>query len=716
MGRRKGKKPSFSRQPAVDATQPTLGGKPTSPRLVLMAGTAVVLLVALIFHWRALHANALAFDDVEYLVENPLVRNPGFDAAWRFLGEVLEPSTVHGYYQPLTMITLMVDYALGGRPNDLMAFHRTSLLLHLANTALVIVLLYQLFNRAWPACLIGLLFAVHPMTVETIDWVGERKTVLASFFALAALVSYVRYTRRSKGLWYAATMLLFILALMSKPTSTPLPVCMLLLDLWPLKRFGKRAVIEKLPLLMIALVSAYITYESQKRTAVVVHVGEDLSQPIVLTVMHNIVFYLQHMFFPNDLSSHYPFPYPMDMTHGRVIAGVVGTILLMVVLGVSLLWTRALAIGWLYWFVAIFPTLGVVGFTNVIMADKFAYLPSVGIMLPIMAGLTWWIERASVWTQPKRRLAVSVIVIALSIAAGVGTYRYHLLWRDTETLFRYMVAHSPGGAAPRIHLANELTAQADTTNDPADWREALKHATVAAQLAPAYEATHYNLGNIYMKTGRNNEAIAAFRRALKVDPEMPQAHNNLANVLFRAGRLVEAIEHYRLAIAAGLNNADIHYNLANALARIGQGDEAVVGYQRALELEPEHAPAHKNLAGIYLSREQLTEAVRHYHEALRLRSDWWDVAVFLVRLHALRPEPEIRDPQQALRLAKHACRITGNRNPAALAALAIAHGEAGQVDTAIQIAQQASRVAESAGQPDLAQQIMAEMERYRGND
>jgi len=187
-------------------------------------------------HWPALSAQALSFDDHEYMAENPLVQNPGWSSARRFLTEVLEPSTIGGYYQPLNMISLMLDYALGGRPDNLLPFHRTSLALHMANTALVIVLLYLLFGRAWVAAGVGLLFGLHPMTVETITWVGERKTLLAAFFALWSLIIYVYFTRKGNWKLYFGCMVMYVLALMSKPTSLPLPAAMLLMDYWPLGR------------------------------------------------------------------------------------------------------------------------------------------------------------------------------------------------------------------------------------------------------------------------------------------------------------------------------------------------------------------------------------------------------------------------------------------------------------------------------------------------
>ena len=200
-------------------------------QIILLGGLLVIVcVVAAAAHWPALPARALSFDDHQYLHNNQLVQNPSWTSAWRFLSEVFEPSTVGGYYQPLAMISLMFDCAMGGGPDNLRPFHVTSLSLHVLNTALVIVLLYMLFGKVWPAAMVGLLFGVHPLTVEPIPWIGERKTLLASFFALWCVIIYVRYSRKSSWKLYAGCVVMYVLALMAKPTTTPLPVLLLLLD------------------------------------------------------------------------------------------------------------------------------------------------------------------------------------------------------------------------------------------------------------------------------------------------------------------------------------------------------------------------------------------------------------------------------------------------------------------------------------------------------
>ena len=221
-----------------------VAGKSANVRLTAVL-TAIVCAAVCVTHWPVLSARALTFDDEQYFTENVLVQKPGIESAKRFLGEVLKPSTVAGYYQPLTMISLMIDYRLGGREGDLLLVHRTSLILHIMNTALLIIFVYHLFGVPWAAAAGGLLFGLHPMTVEPVAWISERKTLLATFFSLWSLIFYVRFARSGDLKVYFGCMTAYILALMSKPTSVPLPILMLLLDFWPLRRLNKRAVWEK---------------------------------------------------------------------------------------------------------------------------------------------------------------------------------------------------------------------------------------------------------------------------------------------------------------------------------------------------------------------------------------------------------------------------------------------------------------------------------------
>lgn len=584
--------------------------------LVVLA--AVVSVVVMITHWPALSASAISFDDREYLLENPLVQNPSLDSAGRFLGEVLKPSTVGGYYQPLTMISLMLDYAVGGRTNDLRPFHRTSLLLHILNTALVIVLVYLLFGQAWPAAMIGLLFGVHPLTAESIPWVAERKTVLASFFALWCLVLYVGYTRKGGRKLYAAALLVFVLALMAKPTTTPLPLLLLLLDFWPLRRLRKRVIVEKIPFLILAGIAGLITVTSQAATSVVAMPGERSLPDILLVVCHNVVFYLSKFFWPANLSSHYPYPQPLALSHPAVLAGVVGTCILLAVLLIALRWTRAPLAGWLFFLLAVFPTLGIISFTDTIAAMRFVYFPAVGLLLVCASALCWWwtrLGRSS--ASAGRRLAPILVVVTVAAAEAVDTRSYLRHWRDTELLYEHMMSIAP--EAPTLHY--NLGVIRLKQNRP---REALGHLNKVIETQPHFAQAYSDLGIALHSLGKPVEAITRFREALRIKPDFTWAHYNLGFALAGQRRFEEAENAYHDAVRTNPNFAPAYAALGRLRFTQGRLDQAVKYFGHALELQPGSASAHYDL-GVALSRQgQVKRAVACFAQAIQISPGYVD--------------------------------------------------------------------------------------------
>ncbi len=578
-------------------------------RTRLPAGLLIVICAAVTaVHWPALSARALSFDDEQYLVENHLVRNPSWSSAKRFVFEVFKPSTVQGYYQPLTMISLMVDYALGGRPENLRMFHVTSLALHAANTALVAVFLYMLFGEVWPAAVAGLLFGLHPLTVEPIPWVGERKTLLAAFFALWCFVLYVRYSRRRD--WFSLTvcLLTYVLSLMSKPTATTLPVLLLLLDYWPLRRLSRRTLIEKLPFFAVGGISVIITYISQSRSmaGVILPVERGLMRA-VLIVCHNIIFYPFKMIWPVKLSSYYPFPKEISVSEPMILAGVIGTFILLPLLLISLRWTRALITGWLFFFLAIFPTMQVISFSNVVASDKFAYLPSVGVLIILCWFLCrlWKVGRSVLWY-----VILSIIVLASASSEAVATRRYLAHWRDTISLCSYMLTLAPDGFSLHSNLGVALKSEGRL-------EESIEHYLEALRIKPDDVTIRNNLADALIEQGKLDEAISCLRGIILIEPDYPNAHNNMGNALAAQGKLEEAIGHYQEALRAKPDYAEVYSNIGNVLSMQGKSDEAVSYFHRALEIAPYLSRVYFNLGNVIQSQGKVDEAIGCYQLALR---------------------------------------------------------------------------------------------------
>jgi tetratricopeptide (TPR) repeat protein len=554
--------------------------------LLVIAGATVF-----IAHRPVLSAKANSFDDDEYLLDNNLVQNPGLNSAWQFLSEVRKPSTVEGYYQPLAMISLMLDYAIAGTTNNLTPFHITSLSLHAANTVLVIIFLYLLLEnaclgqanrrRVWPAFFIGLLFGLHPMTVETIPWISERKTLLASFFALWCLIFYILHVRKPGWKLLAGVISAYILALMSKPTVTFLPLLLIILDFWPLRRLNKKSLAEKLPLLAIMVIFAFITFASQKNAAGVIMPHDTGHGRIILILCHNIIFYLYKIFWPVNLA-YYPFPVNLSISNHIILAGVVGACIFLVFLALSLRWTRAFFAGWLFFFIAIFPTMGVIGFTNVIASDKYAYFPAVGFLMVLawLLSLLWgWTGRLIAY-----RVVTVIAILLISCVESLATYKQATHWQTPETLYKYYLSFTP--QAPNLHYNYGFYLYNNGRYD-----EAMREFSEQIRLSHQMDEKVLNIiGILHYRQGDFEQAIDSWKKTLEIKPDFPDALNNLAwiratNADARFRNPDEAIElSLRACKSMGKkqNKPDFLETLAAAYASAGKFDQAVETARTAL--------------------------------------------------------------------------------------------------------------------------------------
>lgn len=596
----------------VSAIAPQNTDRPLRSLLLLMAGTAGVVLWT---HYPVLDAQALSFDDGAYLVNNALVQRPGAESAWRFISEVRKPSTVAGYYQPLSMISLMLDCAAGGSPSRLTAFHRTSLALHVINTLLVILLLTALFDHVWAAAFAGLLFGVHPLVVEPLAWIGERKTMLATCFALASLLVYVLHARRPHGGRLAVSAGFFLLALLSKPTTTPLPILLLLLDIWPLRRLSVRHPgiwIEKSPFFVLAGVFAGITLISQGHAAELrpTRHGSPFEMPLVFC--HNAVFYLWKMAYPAVLSSIYPFPEPLSLKSPAVCIGVVGSGALLAGLVVSLRWTAALVVGWLFFFFAILPTQITLSYSLGIAADKYAYFPAVGILM-VMA----W-AFAKVWGLPGpaasaiTRRSILLGGAALAVGLAVRQSRHQLAyWKDTETLQRHILRVSPKEVEVRIVLGVHLKNRGQLA-------EAMRLARETIELAPDDHRGYQLLGDSLAAGNQLADALVQYRAALALAPRKPEVNNNLGIAIARSGDIAGAMPYLTRAIELNADYPDACNNLGNCYFHLKQYDEAIEFYRRALRIKPGYADAMKNLGNALWMSGRLDEAIETYQSTLRM--------------------------------------------------------------------------------------------------
>ena len=641
-------------------------------KTVLAASIIIVCVVVGAVHWPALSAEALCFDDHQYMVDNPLVKNPGWASTSRFLSEVLEPSTVEGYYQPLTMISLMVDYALGGRSENLRQFRLTSLSLHIGNTGLIIVVLYLLFGQIWIAAAVGGLFGLHPMTVESICWLCDRKTLLAAFFAFWSLIFYIKYSDKNNLKFYVGCLLMYVLALMSKPTSLFLPAAMVLLDYWPLRRLSLRSIFEKLPLFFVSMIFAYITFISQSRTADLVAPVSYEAGRVPLTLCHNIVFYLYKMVWPVMLIPNYVFPEPMSLSNPVVATGVVGTLILIVSLLFLLRWSRGPLTGWLFFFIMIFPTMQIFRFSNVIAADKFAYLPSVGLLIVLawFIGLLW--GKVDNSKTRARRAGIIIVLLVFFVAEAALTRRQSGYWQNTVGLYEHMLPVSK--------------------NSP--W-------------------VHYDLANALLKEGKLDRAIEHYQRTLELKPGDVNAHYNFGNALKLQGQLDDAMFHYNKALEGKGDYAEVLTNMANIFSMQGKQEEAIGYFKRSLSFKPDSAIAHSNLGWELKGAGRADEAIEHFLEAVRLSPELVPPLLGMAEILASHPDSGMRDTGRAVELSERAAALTKYQQTAILEILGRMYALDGRFDSAVAIAEKAAELALLEENYRLANRLRGQIELYK---
>ncbi|MGO9255829.1 MAG: tetratricopeptide repeat protein [Bryobacteraceae bacterium] len=587
------------------------------------------------------HFDFVNFDDPEMVSANPHVRQGMTPAgiAWALT------SVEAANWFPVTRLSHMLDAQFFGLGSGW--HHAVNVLLH----ALAAMALFAFLDRAthtrWPSALVALVFALHPLHVESVAWVSERKDVLSALFWFLALWAYVRYTERPGLGRYLALIAWFVLGLMSKPMIVTLPLVLLLVDFWPLGRpLGAALLREKIPLFALSAVASVATYLVQRRSGAV----ESLAAfPVGLRVENALVScctYIAKMFWPSGLAVFYPYPAAVPLWQAALAAAALAAVTVVVVRA----WRRApyLAAGWFWYLGTLLPVAGLVQVGAQARADRYTYVPMIGLAIALVWGGADLLRRA----QRAPQGVPIALAAAVALACVPATWAQVAHWRNSETLFRHALAVTRGNYVAEHNLGNYLmdvpgrlpeaighleaslrihpeSARAHTdlgtalARMPGRLPEAIAEYRAALRLAPDAAIPHNNLGNTLAKTGRLPEAMAEYETALRLDPEYAEAHNNLGSALMKLGRPHEAIANFQTAVRLDPGSAEAHYNLGSALAETPGGQSEAIGeYLTALRLNPNSAEAHLNL-GIAMAGDpaRLPEAIAEYEAALRLNPD-----------------------------------------------------------------------------------------------
>jgi protein O-mannosyl-transferase len=623
---------------------------------------AGLLLAILIAYLPVRTFDFVNFDDPDYVANNAHVRQgvTPDGITWAFT------STESANWFPLTRLSHMLDVQLFGL--DAGWHHLVNVLLHAIATLLLFAFLYRATAARWPSAMVAFLFALHPLHVESVAWIAERKDTLSALFWFLAMWAYVRYAEKPEPRRYLLVLTSFALGLMSKPMMVTLPFVLLLIDVWPLRRpLTRKLLLEKIPFFTLSAASAAITYLAQSGSGAV----DALQVPLTLRLENAAIsyfIYIAKMFWPANLAVFYP--YPLDIPAWQAASAALA------ILGISVLTLRQvrtnpyLAVGWFWYLGTLIPVIGLIQVGAQARADRYMYVPMVGLCTMLAWGLAdivqrWPRSRNSVFALAGAACAICVILTALQVQ----------YWRDSGSLFEHalksterndIAQHNLGtflmnipGRAPEAvgHLEAALqirpgSAKAHTdlgtalSNIPGRLPDAVLQYQAALNISPDLAITHNNLGNALSKLDRLPEAIAEYRAALRIDPAYAEAHNNLGSALAGMGRLSDAIAQFQEALRlqpdypeARQNlsraqnpaaSADSEYNAGLALAKEGRPQEAIAHLETALRLQPDRAEAHNNL-GVVLSGipGRHPEAMQHFQQAVRIRPDYAEAHVNL---------------------------------------------------------------------------------------
>ncbi len=567
-----------------------------------------VALVACLAHASAIRGGFLNWDDDTYLLDNPLVEAISPEHLARMF-----TSSHAANWHPLTWLSHAADLALFGRAPA--GHHAVSVLLHAANAALLFLALRGLTGAGGRSAAVALLFGAHPLRVESVAWLSERKDLLCGFFVIATLAAHARHAARPSPARYAAVVGAHALALLSKPMAVTVPIVLLILDAWPLRRLSLAALLEKVPLLALSAAAGVATVAAQSAGGATVALEAIPLHDRAGNAFVAVASYVAKTLAPIGLSPYTPFP---GVAGAPPRPDVVVALSALAVGGASAAVSRAarrapyFAVGWAWFLVMLVPVVGLVQVGSQAMADRYTYLPTVGLLVAIVWGLGdafagAWNAAGRHPTARRRALAIAAapaaaVALAVVVLAALS-WKQTAHWRDSESLWRRALEIGPPSAVAHNNLGRALVAAGRVDEGIARYAEALR-------LDPDFELAHFNLGIALASQGRGGEAMAAFEAALRARPDFPEARYQIANRLARAGRVDEAIAAYRELVRAAPRHALAQYDLGVLLAARGERDEAIARFRAAIAARPRYAEALVNLAALLVERGDLAEARR----------------------------------------------------------------------------------------------------------
>ncbi len=654
-------------------------GRGTNRRVTTLLVCFALVAVTWAVFGRTLAHDFVNFDDHVYVYENALVVK-GFSIE----GILAAFTRTHALnWHPLTTLSHMLDCQLYGLNAG--GHHLTNLILHTMSVLLLFLVLTQMTGGLWQSAFAAALFAIHPLHVESVAWIAERKDVLSGVFFMLTLAAYARYARAPSTPRYLVVALLFACGLMSKPMLVTLPFVLLLLDYWPLGRFEghksearsrlRRLITEKVPLFAMSIGSCIVTFFTQRQGP------NAIDQLPFLWRLNNAfvsyVTYIWQMLWPVRLAVFYP--HPNDRLPLIQVTVAIAFLVVVSLLVIHLRRTKPyLLTGWFWYLGMLVPVIGLVQVGEQAHADRYTYLPQIGLYI-----MTAWSVRDLFLrsTSRVRRVLVGVVAAMIIVSLSARAFSQTSYWKNSETLWSHTLA---------------------VTSDN--------------------DVAHNNLGFLFLRSGELDKAISEFQAALDIRSKNPQTHynlgaaliqNNLGNAFARKQLWDEAIDHLQEAERLRPDYADAYFNLGSVLFQQGRIDQAIAQWRKALAIRPSDAEAHRNVANALRKQGNIKAAIAEYEQALNITPE--DIVTLnnLAWILATSSDASLRDGARSVALAIKAVQASGGKDPNFVRTLAAAHAEAGQFAEAVATGETAKALATTQEKPELAARLEEEIARYR---
>jgi tetratricopeptide (TPR) repeat protein len=683
---------------------------------VLLFISAFIVVSTLMAYEPMRHNDFVSYDDPKYITENPDIKaGITWESFWQ---SFTQP---HYYmWHPLTTLSHKLDCQLFGL--NPFAHHFVSLLFHISNALLLFWILTNITGATWPSAFVAAVFALHPLQVESVAWAAERKTVLSGLFWLLTIAVYIHYTRRPGISRYILLLAVFGLCIMTKPVVVTLPFVLLLLDYWPLEqvRLGHNAenknpaksfsglqkipvgrlIAEKIPLFVMSGILGLMTFAAQRGGGAVVTLDRIPLDYRIANAFLSYTNYIGKMIWPSRLAVFYPHPNANFSKDTLAIS--VLLFLLMLVFSIYIgRRKKYIAVGWLWYVVALVPVIGLVQSGSQAMANRYMYIPMVGLLIIV----AWGVKDIVANKRHLQIVAAVSAAVVLSIAVTFTRMQVRN-WQNSLTLFDYALKTTENNTIAENSYGCALY-------DEGRVDEAIEHLKKAVHISPIYFDAHNNLGKAFIKQKRPNEAIACFNELLQKSDKSAEVHYYLALALGMQKRYDDAIRHFARALELDPQYPKAHEKMGIALLAAGKPNEAIEHLKEGLQTTENQADVYANLGVAYIKLGKYEEAIQNLTKAVESKPDSIDALNNLAWLLATGGDITGEDANQAIGFAERACELTMHKEPKLLDTLAAAYAAAGRYEEAVKTAKQAVDMAKAGGLEDQVIEIQSRMELYK---